>query len=78
MLLERGADVGNLLDTWLLNRHRYLKEHFSEIGGLFIDHAASIGIEPRQKVNEPVIKYMVDASKLHVEEILSITSIRLS
>jgi hypothetical protein len=67
MLLKSGADVGNLLDTWLFNRDRYQKKHSSEIGGLFIDYAASIGIKPRQ----PVEKYMVDASKLHMEEILT-------
>jgi hypothetical protein len=69
MLLERGAAVGNLLDSWLFDP--LLKEHSSEIGGLLIDHAASIGIKPRQKANEPVIKYKVDASRLHMEEILT-------
>ena len=72
MLLDHGADIENLLDTWLFNRVRrgesmYPKEHSSEIGGLIIDHAALIGIKPRQETNEPVIKYMVDASKLHME-----------
>jgi hypothetical protein len=76
MLLEHGADIENLLDTWLFNRDRrrrcgmYPQEHSSEIGGLILDHAASIGIRPRQETNEPVIKYMVDVSKLHMEEIL--------
>jgi hypothetical protein len=76
MLLDHGADIEDLLDTWLFNRVRrgesmYPKEHSSEIGGLIIDHAALIGIKPRQETNEPVIKYMVDASKLHMEEILT-------
>ena len=84
MLLEHRADVGNLLNTWLFNRDRggrggmYLKEHSSEIGGLFIDHAASIGIKPRQEANEPVVKYMVDASKLHMEEIFTRPERRLA